>query len=371
MLTTLEALVRAESPTHDARAQEQVFALLSALLEDLDHRTHRLPGKHSGGLLLAIPRDRLRGQPAQLLLAHADTVWPHGTLDRMPFALDGDVVRGPGTYDCKAGLVQAIFALRALKAHGLVPPLTPVLLVNSDEETGSADSTRQVARMARAVRRTFVLEPSMGPEGRLKTSRKGVGHFTITVTGKAAHAGLDPDKGVSATVELAHVIQALHALNDPARGCTVNIGEITGGTRRNVIPAQATAEIDVRTWTHDDATRVEAAIHALRPTLPGATLDIRGGFFKPPMECTDASLALWNTAREAGERLGLALDHGAAGGASDGNTTARFCPTLDGLGAVGDGAHALHEHVRIDTLAERAALLALLLMAPSPDRHPG
>src|SRR5690606_8593518 len=243
----------------------------TTLLDDIDYRTLRVPSRRSGGLILARPQERTR-RPAQPLLGHGDTVWPHGTHRTMPFRIHDGRAWGPGTYDTKAGLVQAIFALRALRELELDPPLTPIFLVNSDEETGSADSSRHVARLARAVERAWVLEPSLGPEGHLKSARKGVGHFTVAIQGRAAHAGLDPEKGISATVALAEVIGALHALNDHTRGNTVNVGEIRGGTRRNVIPARAAAEVDVRAWTRDDAQHLERAIRGIRPTLPGAEI---------------------------------------------------------------------------------------------------
>lgn len=363
MVSATRALCSIESPTGDADAQLRVFALLGTLLEDADYRTTITPAADSGGVLTATPAAHDPDRGIQLLVGHSDTVWPHGTLRTMPLVKREDRLYGPGTYDCKAGLVQAVFALRALHELGVTPTIPPVLLINADEEVGSGDTTPLVKEVAATALRAFVLEPSLGPEGKLKTARKGVGHFTIRVTGKAAHAGLDPRRGISATVELAHVIHALHALNDHERGITVNIGEIRGGTRRNVIPAQATAEVDVRCWTHGDAAEIETRIRDIRHTLPGAALDISGGFVKQPLEPSDGGTDLWSSAARIATDLGISLDQGAAGGASDGNTTALFCPTLDGLGAVGDGAHAAHEHVRIASLPERAALLAGLLLA--------
>jgi glutamate carboxypeptidase len=364
MLSTLEALVRIESPTHCADSQARIFALLTTLLEDLNYHTEHRPAGTSGGLLYACPHESNPTEPQQLIVAHADTVWPHGVLKTRPFQIDEACAWGPGTYDTKAGIVQALFALRALRALGHVPSVTPIVVINSDEETGSAQSTSEIATLAKQACRAFVLEPSLGQDGHIKTARKGVGHFTLTVRGKAAHAGLDPDKGISATVEMSHVIQALNRLNDPETGLTVNIGEIRGGTRRNVIPAEAVAEVDVRAWTHADAAAITQKIRAIRVTLPGAELTIEGDFVKRPMEPNAAGKRLWTLAKQAATELGIPLEQAAAGGASDGNTTALYCPTLDGLGAVGDGAHANHEHVVIHTMAERAALLALLMLAP-------
>lgn len=366
MVSMLEALVQVESPSVDPHAQEQLFALLATLLADLDHTVFRLPGRHTGGLLVSRPRIRDRGRGLQLIVGHSDTVWPHGTLQGRPFRVRDGRAWGPGTYDTKAGLVQAIVALRALQALGLEPPLTPVLLINADEETGSLETGRHVERIAKRARRAWVLEPSLGPEGHLKTARKGVGHFTVVVRGRAAHAGLEPERGVNAIVAMASLIGELHALNDPARGTTVNVGEVSGGTRRNVIPAEARIEVDARAWTIAEADRITDAIRRSVPRVEGATVEVRGGFVKPPLERGEATLALWESARTAAAQLGIPLDHGSAGGASDGNLTAKHCPTLDGLGAVGDGAHATHEHVVVDRMPERAALLALLLMSDPP-----
>ncbi len=364
MLDTLEALVRVESPTHDPSAQRQVFELLTALLDKLDYHTTRLPGKVSGGAIFARPRHRTKRAPYQLLVGHGDTVWEHGTLDEIPFSVTDGIARGPGTYDMKGGLVQMLFALRGLRELGLEPEVTPALFINSDEELGSSDSSRHVSRLAKWSDRAFVLEPSLGPTGKIKTARKGVGQFAITVHGKAAHAGLCPEDGISAILEMSHVIQTVNALNDPSREITVNIGKITGGTGANVVPARAEIVVDIRLLTRADATQIESSIRNIGPTLPGAELTVEGGFIKAPMEQTARNLRLWEIARAAGERLGIPLEHGRAGGASDGNTTSLHTATIDGLGAVGGGAHARHEFLRIDKMPERAALLALLLLAP-------
>jgi glutamate carboxypeptidase len=264
----------------------------------------------------------------------------------------------------KGGLAQLLFALAALRELGLEPALEPVVLLNSDEEIGSRESTRHVRRLARIARRALVLEPSLGLDGRLKTSRKGVGRFDITVQGRAAHAGLDPEAGVSAILELSHVIQKLFDLNDVEHGISVNVGTIDGGLGANVVAPTSRAVVDVRVRTRADADYIERAIRALTPTTPGARLEITGGFGRQPMEADSGSRALWHTARALALQIGIQLDEAAAGGASDGNTTSVYTPTLDGLGAVGDGAHAAHESVLVDKLPERATLLALLLLAP-------
>jgi glutamate carboxypeptidase len=371
MVDFLSRLARLESPSHDPAAQEPVFTLLAAALGQAGYRSRRRRGRPGGGgQLLALPARRVYGRPLQLLLGHADTVWPHGTLAQMPVepGLDegGATLAGPGVFDMKGGLTQAVFALAALAELGLEPPATPVLFVNSDEETGSEESSPMIRLLARRSRRVFVLEPALGPEGRLKTERKGVGRFVVVVRGRSAHAGLEPEKGASAIRELARVVLRLDALADPARGLTVNVGVVSGGTRGNVVAAEARAEVDVRVRTVADARAVERAILALAPETPGVTLEITGGVDRPPLERTAGNRALFAAARAAAAELGIALDEGSVGGGSDGSTTSLFAPTLDGLGAMGAGAHALDERVWVDRLPERAALLALLLLSPLP-----
>jgi glutamate carboxypeptidase len=282
----------------------------------------------------------------------------------MPLETGEGVMRGPGVYDMKAGLVQMIYALQALHALQLEPSVTPVVFINSDEEIGSDDSTRYIRRLARTADRAFVLEPSLGLDGKLKTARKGVGRFTIVAKGKAAHAGLNPEEGASAILELSYVIQKLFALNDPDKGITVNVGMIDGGLRPNVVAPESRALVDVRILTSEDAERIEERIRALQPTTPGVTLEISGGISRSPMERTPRNQALWEIAKSLGHEVGLNLTEGVAGGASDGNTTSLFTTTLDGLGAVGDGAHARHEFMYFDKMVERSALLARLLMVP-------
>ena len=364
MTTLLAELVCAESPSDVPEAQRDVFALLADALRPADYAAMHLPGRKTGGQLYARPRHRTRGRPVQLLLGHGDTVWPIGTLDDMPVEVTDDGrMRGPGVYDMKGGLVQMVFALRTLHALDLTPPVTPVVFVNSDEEVGSHESRPRIHRLARVADRTFVLEPSLGPDGKLKTARKGVGRFTIRIKGRSAHAGLDPGKGASAIVELSHVIQKLHALNDPERGITVNVGMIEGGQRPNVVAPTSSAVADVRVRTDGDARAVATAIHNLEATTPGITLDIDGAIRRPPLERTPRNRRLWHLAQEAADRLGIELEEGTAGGASDGNETSLFSPTLDGLGPVGDGAHAQHEYVDLEKMVERTALLVLLLLA--------
>ncbi|MBI3800200.1 MAG: M20 family metallopeptidase [Deltaproteobacteria bacterium] len=364
MLELLRQLVFAESPSTVPDSQKAVLMPLAEELSHLNYTVHHIPGRQSGGHLYARPSRRVRRQPRQLLVGHCDTVWPLGTLQEMPWELGEGIVRGPGVYDMKAGLVQMLYALRALHAVQLEPAVTPLIFINSDEEIGSPDSTPYIRRLARIVDRTFVCEPSLGLEGKLKTTRKGVGRFTVVVKGKAAHAGLNPDGGASAILELSFVIQKLFALNDPNRGITVNVGMIDGGLRPNVVAPESRALVDVRVFTQEDARRIEESIRHLQPVSPGVTLEISGRIGRPPLELTPRNQALWEMASSLGRELGLDLAAGAAGGASDGNTTSLYTATLDGLGAVGDGAHARHEFIYFDKMAERGALLAFLLMAP-------
>jgi glutamate carboxypeptidase len=363
-VSLLETLCRAESPSLDPVAQQAVHAVLAANLEALGFEVRRLPGRRSGVHLYARPRRRRRGAPVQLLMGHYDTVWPAGTLATMPFAIEGDRARGPGVYDMKGGLAQVVVALATLRGLGLEPEVTPVVLVNADEEVGSRESGRHVRRLARIADRALVLEPSLGIEGRLKTERKGVARYTVTVKGRAAHAGLDPTAGASAILELSHVIQALFALNDAAQGVTVNVGTIDGGLRPNVVAPESRAVVDVRTRTSAEAARVDAEIRALQPVTAGTALSVEGGVGRPPLEPTPRNTTLFETARALGSRVDLTLDGGLAGGGSDGSTASLYTATLDGLGPVGDGAHAAHEYLEIGPTLERAALLALLLLAP-------
>jgi glutamate carboxypeptidase len=364
MLWLLRRMTQAESPSDVPAAQAEIREIIAGEFERLDFRVRRIPGRSSGGMLFARPARKPRGAPAQLLLGHFDTVWPLGTLAEMPFAANGDTVHGPGVYDMKGGVVQAVLALEALHHFGVEPAVAPHVFLNSDEELGSRESRRYIEMLAPHMDRVFVLEPSLGPAGLLKTARKAIGRFTVTVQGEAAHAGLDPGAGASAILELSHVIQSLFAMNDLERGITVNVGTIDGGLRPNVIAPHSRAVVDVRVATHEDQQRVEAAIRSLQPAIAGTALSVEGGFGRPAMERTPANRALWQLACRLGSELGLELEEALAGGGSDGSITSQFTATLDGMGAVGDGAHARHEHLRIQASMERAALLALLLMAP-------
>ena len=364
MVEMLVSLVEKESPTDVVASQAAVQSQLSDALCELGFGVRHVPGRETGGHLFAVPEHRERGKPAQLLIGHSDTVWPLGTLETMPVVVENGHVRGPGTFDMKAGIVQGIFALRALRELGHQPPATPVWFINSDEETGSPESKRYVRLIAKHVARAFVLEPALGLVGHLKTARKGVGRFVVRVHGKAAHSGLDPTGGASAIHELMHVVQRLHAITDLERGVTVNVGVVRGGSRVNVIAAEAEAEVDVRILSASDGEATAETIHAMRALTPGTSLEIEGGIQMPPLERTARNRLLWQAAAEAGGRLGMDLTEDISGGGSDGNTTSLYTATLDGLGPRGDGAHANHEHVEIESLVDRAALVAELLMSP-------
>ena len=353
-----------ESPTDHPETQNGVHDLLGPAFEQVDYDVRIIRGRVSGDHLLAMPRRRVRGAPFQLLVGHTDTVWPLTTLQRMPMEVSEGRLHGPGTLDMKGGLTQIVFALRALRDLDQLPQVTPVVFINSDEEIGSPDSKTYVERLARRAKRALILEPSLGPSGRIKTARKGVGRFEVTLTGRASHAGLDPESGASAILELSHVIQSMNAMNDPELGTTVNVGLVDGGTRPNVVAAHATATVDVRVATAEEGVRFEKAINALRPVTAGVTLRVTGGIEVAPLERTPRNRSLWKAAIGAGEDLGFRLEEAVAGGGSDGNTTSQFTATLDGLGCVGDGAHADHEHIVIDPSVDRCALLARLLLAP-------
>ena len=356
-------LASIESPSRDGAAQEPAREWLAAELGGLGFEVARLEGEEGCDHLVAT----MPGGPAapcQLLLGHFDTVWSVGTLSSMPLEVREGRLHGPGVFDMKGGIVQMLFALRAVGELGLDLPAPPVVQLVADEEIGSPTSRGYTEARAAEAARVFVMEPSFGPAGELKTGRKGVGHFHLVVKGVASHAGLDPEGGVSAILEASRQIERLFELNDPAKGITVNVGTIDGGLRANVVAPEATAEIETRVATASDAEAVESAILGLEPTRDRIEIEVSGGFGRPPMEKTPGNEALWEQARAAAVALGQEVGEAQVGGASDGNLTSPLAPTLDGLGAVGDGAHADHEHLIIEKMSERAALLAALLASP-------
>ncbi|WP_369133632.1 M20 family metallopeptidase [Modestobacter sp. I12A-02662] len=359
MLEQVERLVMTESPSDDTALTTRCADLVGDLVHDvLGERPHRLEVEGRTHLLL-----RSGARRPVLLLAHLDTVWPAGTTAEWPFSVDGDWATGPGVFDMKAGLVQGLHAARAAGADGVD------LLVTSDEEIGSPTSRLLIEREAARARAVLVLEP--GVEGAPKTARKGVSMYTLRVHGRASHAGLEPEAGVNALVELAAQVAAIHSLQAPEAGTTVTPTVARAGTTSNTVPAQAQVAVDVRAWTAQEQDRVDAGLRALTPTLPGATLDLLGGVNRPPLE-SSASAALMARAARCAAELGIPLPAGqAVGGASDGNFTAGIgVPTLDGLGAVGRGAHARGERASVAALPERAVLVAALIRALTRDDSP-
>lgn len=362
MLEFLKDLVRLESPSHNVAMQHQILELLEKTLIEMGFYTLRIKGSKTGGCLYGRPQHRQKRIPFQLLIGHCDTVWPEGTLAAMPVTENDTTLRGPGVYDMKAGIVQIIFALKTLQSMQQRLPFVPVILFNTDEEIGSKDSSHTIRSLARKAARAYVLEPPLGIEGKLKTARKGIGRFSITVQGVAAHAGLDPNKGANAIVELSHQVQKLYAMNDHSRGITVNIGTIEGGISPNVVAPVSKAVVDVRVLTKADGEAITNRILGLKPLNKEITLKVEGGIGRPPMERTLRNKELWELARQEGKRLGLELEEAVAGGGSDANTTSLYTATLDGLGTPGDGAHAVHEYILKNKLIERTALLSLLLL---------
>jgi glutamate carboxypeptidase len=355
LIDLIEALVSIESPSDDPAAVNRCGDELAARLASMGGAVTRLPSAGAGDHVRASFGS---GDRQILLLGHFDTVWPVGQLAKMPLKHEGGRIYGPGVFDMKAGIALACLATRAALAEGSLARCRAVMLWTADEEIGSGTSRALIETEAAKSDAVLVLEPSL-PGGALKTSRKGVGQFEMTVHGVSAHAGLDPGKGVSAIRELARQIIALDDLQDPAAGVTLTAGVVQGGTRSNVVPAEARAIIDARAMTRADAERIQRAMAAVRPFLDGARVEVTGGFDRPPLERTAAVARLFALARDAAAEIGVHLEEGSAGGGSDGNFTAAIgVPTLDGFGAIGDGAHALHEHVEIDPLIPRAATIA-------------
>jgi len=358
LLETIEALVSLESPTTDKAAVDRCGRALAARLEAIGGRVSRLPRVDRGDHLLA---EFGCGTSQILLLGHFDTVWPVGQLERMPLVRSNGRLHGPGIFDMKAGIAIGMLATRALLETGVSLSRRVVMLWTTDEEVGSATSRAAIEEEARRSDAVLVLEPSL-PGGAVKTARKGCGEFELRVRGVAAHAGIDPSKGASAIHELARQILLVQKLQDLDRGISVNVGTISGGTRTNVVAEEARAVVDVRAPTQADAARVDAAFRALKAVDERTAVSVTGGLDRPPLERTAQVARLYQQASEVGRELGQALREGSTGGGSDGNFTAALgVATLDGLGAVGDGAHALHEHVEIESLSDRAALVAGLI----------
>ena len=354
-LKLLEAMVNMDSPSPDKPLVDQFVRFVGLQFEAIGGRVEYVPAERFGDHLLV----RFDGpsEDRVLLLGHTDTVFAPGESVRRRFKIENNRATGPGVFDMKAGIVLMQSALRALRP--IPRPVT--ILLTSDEEVGSPSSRELIEREARLATAVLVLEPSL-PGGTLKTARKGVGRFTIKATGRAAHAGIDLEKGVNAIEEIAHQVLRLQRLTDPDRGTSVSVGLVQGGTRVNVVPGEAAVDIDIRITNNEEAARITEMIRGLQPCLAGATLQIRGGINRPPMERTLDTARLFEVAREVGEEIGIKIAEGSTGGASDGNfTSALGVPTLDGLGPIGDGAHSLDEFVDAASLPERAALVAGLI----------
>ncbi len=360
LLAEVRELVEHESPSLDAAATTALITILKPRLEAAG-ATARLHATAAGSHLVAQANFGSRADtPPVLLLGHVDTVWPHGTLARRPFRVDDRRAFGPGIFDMKGGVATIVAAFRAVQELRLAPRHPLKVVLSCDEESGSTSSRRLIEAEAAGCAAVFVAEPCL-PGGAAKTARKGFSIYELVVHGVAAHSGLEPEKGVSANAELAHQQLALAGLADPERGITVNVGVIRGGTRVNVVAAEARAEVDIRFRTLEQAEEIGRRMEALRPVLPGARLEVRGGINRRPLERTAGVAALYERARAIAAELGFSLGEGATGGGSDGNLTAALgIPTLDGLGVQGDGAHAEHEHILIDDLPRRAALLTAL-----------
>jgi glutamate carboxypeptidase len=361
MVALLTCLVEMESPSDNKPALDRLGGFLAQELHGLGAAVEVLSQTEAGNLVRARWG---RGPGGTLLLCHMDTVWDAGTIQQRPVRVEAGKLYGPGALDMKAGIVNALWARRAFQALGLAPVRRVTLLLTSDEEVGSSASRPIIEAEAPHHDRVLVLEPAQPPDGALKTWRKGVGAYRITTSGRAAHAGVDHAKGINAIEELAHQILALQRLSDYKAGITVNVGRVQGGTRTNVVPEEAWADVDVRVMDSEQAAWLDECIHALKPQLAGATIRVSGGVGRPPLVRTPAIVALYRRAHQLAARMGLEITEAGSGGGSDGNFTAALgVPTLDGLGATGDGAHALHEHVNISSLPERAALLASMLLS--------
>jgi len=363
MLAMLRELVECESPSTDKPAVDRCGEKVAALARKFGASVRVFPSRQTGNHLRAEFRfsdDRRARQ--LLLLGHLDTVWELGALGRMPFRVRGGRAYGPGVFDMKSGIVIALYAIQSLLDLGIPLKKNLVLLLNADEEIGSPSSRPLTEREARRSDAVLVVEPAHGTQGALKTARKGVGEFVLRVEGRAAHAGIEPEKGASAIKELMNQLLILDSLVDKKRGITINPGVVRGGTRSNVVAAEAVAHVDVRVISGKDQQRIENWFRKRTVFDRRTKLTISGGFNRPPLERTPQVGALFERARRLAKPLGIALQETMVGGGSDGNFTAALgVPTLDGLGAVGDGAHAAHEHVLIRELPRRAALLAHLI----------
>ncbi len=361
-LSLLQSLVEIETPSDQPETFSMVWELLSEQFKNIDYSVTHFEGDKTAGQLLCKPNDFDPSKPTQLVLGHCDTVWNVGTLNEMPFSIEDDIVAGPGVYDMKSGIAMMIFGIQAIYYLEKIPKVQPIFLINSDEEIGSEESKERIIEQAKLAERTFVLEPSLGKEGKIKTRRKGVGDFVISINGKPSHAGLAPEEGVSAILGLSHIVQQIFRLNDPANGVTVNVGTIEGGERSNVVAAKSKAVVDVRIPTQEDGERIKEELYNLKPEIDGVELSVTGDINRPPLEKNESNKKLWEVTQKLGQELDLELEDGMSGGASDGNFSNLYSPTIDGMGAVGEGAHAYHEKIFLEQTLDRLALFTLLLL---------
>ena len=356
------ALVETESPSGDEEGSKAVVSLLAAAAAGVGRVTtiERVASENYGEHLRLTVFGDSREKPI-LVLGHTDTVHPRGSLRQRPWRVEGSRAYGPGVFDMKANCALAIEVVRACVGTGLTPKRPMVLLLTCDEETGSRTGKQLVEAEARRAHAVLVLEPP-GNGGRAKTGRKGTGIFTIEARGCAAHAGLEPEKGASAILELARQTERLHSFNGSSGGISINVGVFQGGTLSNVVPASARAEVDVRFSNAEEATRIENEIFSLRPYDQRVQLIVKGGINRPPLERNEKVLGLYNQAKTLAHRLNFELGEIQVGGASDGNfAAAAGAAVLDGLGISGDGAHATHEHIIVEDIPRRGALLASLI----------
>lgn len=364
IVALIRQFVECESPSDNAAAVNQFVQLVSDTVAPFA-RAKTFSGGRFGKHLLCemdLPGRKKSGQV--MALGHSDTVWPLGTLRTMPCREAGGRLFGPGVLDMKAGIVFFIFAVRALRELEIPAASHVVLQLNSDEEVGSESSRPLTEKNAARSKAVLVLEPGTGLEGKLKTARKGVGYFTLVVKGKASHSGVDFDAGASAIVEMARLINHVAGFTQTAQGITVNPGVVSGGTRSNVVAAEARAEIDMRIVRLKDADTVEKKFRALRPFDRRCTLEVAGGLNRPPMERSGRIVKLFEKAQKLAKDLDVELEESLSGGGSDGNFTAALgVATLDGLGGVGEGAHAASESILLDRIADRTALIAKLIAA--------
>ena len=361
MLRLLRRFVTTESPSLEKAAADRCSKVIAKEWREQGVRVERIPQKHRGDHLRVTYTSKSGAAGQLLVLGHYDTVYSTGTLKERPFRISGGKAYGPGVFDMKAGIVQALFALETLRRSNVSTKKQIVFLWTSDEEIGSESSRPLIETEARRSEAVFVLEPSFGPRGLVKTARKGVGQAELMVRGRSSHAGLAPEEGINAVHELAAQLTRIEKWNDGRRGVSINADIVEGGTRSNVIAERARAVLDLRALRSSDMRRIERRLHALRPVHRGASLKVTGGFDRPPLE-RKRCRALFAHAESLAKQMHLSLGECTAGGGSDGNFTGALAiPTLDGLGAVGDGAHSDHEYVLIHTMPARAALLAALL----------